>query len=64
MRPLLDISLERVARGELPLIQSHMWDGSAIPLDENLDIAEELLDKCHRANIIMELEIGVVGGEE
>jgi fructose-bisphosphate aldolase class II len=64
MRPLVDISLERVARGELPLFQSHMWDGSAIPLEENLDIAEELLDKCHRANIIMELEIGVVGGEE
>lgn len=64
MRPLVDISLERVAKGELPLFQSHMWDGSAIPLDENLDIAEELLEKCHRANIIMELEIGVVGGEE
>ncbi|MEZ5117594.1 MAG: class II fructose-bisphosphate aldolase [Candidatus Nanopelagicales bacterium] len=64
MRPLIDISLERVARGEQPLFQSHMWDGSAVPLEENLDIAEELLDKCHRANIIMELEIGVVGGEE
>ena len=64
MRPLVDVSLERVARGELPLFQSHMWDGSAIPLAENLDIAEDLLDKCHRANIIMELEIGVVGGEE
>ena len=64
MRPLLDISLERVARGEQPLFNSHMWDGSAVPLEENLDIAEELLDKCHRANIIMEVEIGVVGGEE
>ena len=64
MRPLIDISLERVARGELPLFQSHMWDGSAVPLEENLDLAEELLDKCQRANIIMELEIGVVGGEE
>ena len=64
MRPLVDISLERVANGQLPLFQSHMWDGSAVPLEENLDIAEEMLDKCHRANIIMELEIGVVGGEE
>ena len=64
MRPLVDISLERVANGQLPLFQSHMWDGSAIPLEENLDIAEEMLDKCNRANIIMELEIGVVGGEE
>ncbi|MFN8129610.1 MAG: class II fructose-bisphosphate aldolase [Candidatus Nanopelagicales bacterium] len=64
MRPLVDISIERVKAGKLPLFQSHMWDGSAIPLGENLDIAEEMLDKCHQANIIMELEIGVVGGEE
>ena len=64
MRPLVDISLERVANGQQPLFQSHMWDGSAIPLEENLDIADELLDKCHKANIIMEIEIGVVGGEE
>src|SRR5690606_21585497 len=43
VRPLLAISKERVARGEAPLFQSHMWDGSAVPLAENLQIAEELL---------------------
>ncbi|WP_449060520.1 class II fructose-bisphosphate aldolase [Planomonospora algeriensis] len=64
MRPLIDVSLERVARGQDPLFQSHMWDGSAVPLEENLEIAKELLDKCRRANIVMEMEIGVVGGEE
>ncbi|MFI7636828.1 class II fructose-bisphosphate aldolase [Nonomuraea sp. NPDC049400] len=64
MRPLVDISLERVSKGLDPLFQSHMWDGSAVPLDENLEIAKELLDKCARARIIMEMEIGVVGGEE
>jgi fructose-bisphosphate aldolase class II len=64
MRPLVDNSIYRVKAGKLPLFQSHMWDGSAIPLEENLDIADEMLDKCHQANIIMELEIGVVGGEE
>ena len=64
MRPLIDISQERVARGELPLFQSHMWDGSAVELKENLTIAQELLEKCAKANIVMELEIGVVGGEE
>jgi fructose-bisphosphate aldolase class II len=64
MRPLVEISLERVARGEDPLFQSHMWDGSAVPLAENLQIASELLDKCAAAHIIMEMEIGVVGGEE
>ncbi len=64
VRPLIQISIERVARGEEPLFQSHMWDGSAVPLAENLQIASELLDQCARAHIVMELEIGVVGGEE
>jgi fructose-bisphosphate aldolase, class II len=64
MRPLVKLSQERVARGEDPLFQSHMWDGSAIPLRENLQTAAELLDECTKAKIVMELEIGVVGGEE
>ncbi|MEV4579226.1 class II fructose-bisphosphate aldolase [Nonomuraea jabiensis] len=64
MRPLLDISLERVSKGLDPLFQSHMWDGSAVPLEENLEIAKELLEKSAKARIIMEMEIGVVGGEE
>ncbi len=64
MRPLLQISAERVARGQEPLFQSHMWDGSAVPLPENLQIAAELLERCAAAHVIMEMEIGVVGGEE
>ncbi|QCX26367.1 class II fructose-bisphosphate aldolase [Nocardioides jishulii] len=64
VRPLIDLSAERVKRGEAPLFQSHMWDGSAVPMEENLVIAEELLAKCAAANIILEIEIGVVGGEE
>ncbi len=64
VRPLLAISEERVAKGELPLFQSHMWDGSAVPMEENLSIASELLERCHNANIILEIEVGVVGGEE
>jgi len=64
MRPLVAISRERVARGEEPLFQSHMWDGSAVPLKENLEIAAELLAECAAAHTIMEMEIGVVGGEE
>ena len=64
MRPLVAISKERVARGKEPLFQSHMWDGSAVPLAENLRTATELLAECAAAHIIMEAEIGVVGGEE
>ena len=64
VRPLIAYSQERVDAGELPLFQSHMWDGSAVPIDENLEIAQELLAKARAANIILEVEIGVVGGEE
>ena len=64
MRPLVALSTERVTRGEEPLFQSHMWDGSAVPLAENLSIASELLDECTWARTVMEMEIGVVGGEE
>ena len=64
VRPLLSISAERVARGEEPLFQSHMWDGSAVPLDENLQIAENLLAAASAAKIVLEIEVGVVGGEE
>jgi fructose-bisphosphate aldolase class II len=64
VRPLLAISTERVKNGKSPLFQSHMWDGSAVPLDENLQIASELLEQAAAAEIILEVEIGVVGGEE
>ena len=64
VRPLIAISQHRVDAGEKPLFQSHMWDGSAIPLEENLQIAAELLGRAAAARIILEVEIGVVGGEE
>jgi fructose-bisphosphate aldolase, class II len=64
VRPLLALSTERVKGGGLPLFQSHMWDGSAVPLEENLSIAEELLGLASAANVILEIEVGVVGGEE
>jgi len=64
VRPLLAISAERVKNGQDPLFQSHMWDGSAVPLEENLTIASELLAQAAAAKIILEIEVGVVGGEE
>jgi fructose-bisphosphate aldolase class II len=64
VRPLLEVSAERVRNGQAPLFQSHMWDGSAVPLEENLQIAAELLEKAAAAKIILEIEVGVVGGEE
>src|SRR3954466_2102575 len=64
VRPLLDLSIERVKNGQDPLFQSHMWDGSAVPLEENLQIARELLEKAAAARVVLEIEVGVVGGEE
>ncbi|OBI71399.1 class II fructose-bisphosphate aldolase [Mycobacterium sp. E740] len=64
VRPLLAISRQRVAEGRQPLFQSHMWDGSAVPIGENLEIARELLAEAVAAKIVLEIEIGVVGGEE
>jgi fructose-bisphosphate aldolase class II len=64
VRPLLELSIERVKNGQYPLFGSHMWDGSAVPLEENLSIAGELLEKAAAAKIVLEIEVGVVGGEE
>ena len=64
VRPLIALSKDRVDAGQEPLFQSHMWDGSAIELGENLDIAEELMEKSAAAKLVLELEIGIVGGEE
>ena len=64
VRPLLALEAEQVARGEEPAFNSHMWDGSAVPLEENLVIAQELLELSNKARTLLEIEIGVVGGEE
>jgi fructose-bisphosphate aldolase class II len=62
--PLISASEDEVKAGRNPIFQSHMWDGSAVPLAENLDIAREILPRMKAINSILEVEIGVVGGEE
>lgn len=64
LRPLLAESRRRVAAGEEPLFQSHMFDGSALPLRENLRIAAGLLADVAAIDVVLEVECGVVGGEE
>ncbi|MET9118119.1 class II fructose-bisphosphate aldolase [Streptomyces longwoodensis] len=64
VRPLLAISEERVKAGRNPLFQSHMWDGSAETLADNLAIAQELLARAAAAKIVLEVEITPTGGEE
>ena len=62
--PLLEASTAEVKAGRDPLFNSHMWDGSAETLEDNLRIAEDLLARTKAAKIILEVEIGTVGGEE
>jgi fructose-bisphosphate aldolase class II len=62
--PLIAASEEEVKAGREPIFQSHMWDGSAVPLDENIETAVDMLQRTKAINAILEVEIGVVGGEE
>ncbi|MFF9085938.1 class II fructose-bisphosphate aldolase [Streptomyces sp. NPDC014991] len=64
VRPLIALSKKRVDAGLGPLFQSHMWDGSAETLADNLEIAQELLEQARAAHIILEVEITPTGGEE
>lgn len=64
LKPILAHEIDQVKHGQAPAFNSHMWDGSMIPLDENLKIASEVLDLCVQAQAILEVEIGAVGGEE
>ncbi len=64
LRPLLEASRKRIAEGKGPLFQSHMYDGSELPLEENMAMSKELLKECAELDIILEIEAGVVGGEE
>jgi fructose-bisphosphate aldolase, class II len=64
VHPLLAETARRRERGEPPLFHSHMFDGSQLPLGENLRIAASLLEECAPLDVVLEIEIGVVGGEE
>jgi fructose-bisphosphate aldolase class II len=62
--PLVEETERRRAAGQPNLFSSHMFDGSALPLKENLDIAVTLLERFKKSDLILEIEAGVVGGEE
>jgi len=64
MRPLLALGAERIKSGKAPLFNSHMWDGSAVDMKENMKVAAEMQKMSIAAKTILEIEIGVVGGEE
>lgn len=64
LRPLIAETARRRDAGQPNLFSSHMFDGSILPLAENMELARELLERCRDTEIILEVEAGVVGGEE
>ena len=64
IRPILEESRLRKEQGRGPVFQSHMLDASELAMEENLTLARELLDLCAELDVILELEIGIVGGVE
>ena len=64
LRPLIAATKARREAGRGNLFNSHMFDGSELPLEENLRVSKELLTECAALDIILEIEAGVVGGEE
>jgi len=64
MVPLIEESERRVKAGKLPLFSSHMLDASNLPLNENLDLSVPLYERMAAIGQMIEIEAGVVGGEE
>lgn len=64
LKPLIEATAERRARGENNLFQNHMLDASILPLEENIKVSQEYLKLAAENEIILEVEAGVVGGEE
>jgi fructose-bisphosphate aldolase, class II len=64
LKPLIEATAKRRAAGQGNLFQSHMFDGSELPLEENMRVSKELLKLCAENEIVLEVEAGVVGGEE
>lgn len=62
--PLIEETERRRAAGLPNLFNSHMFDGSNISLKENIEISKKLLARCSKNDIVLEVEAGVVGGEE
>ncbi len=64
LKPLIEATAARRAKGENNLFQNHMLDASILPLEENIAISKEYLKLAAENEIVLEVEAGVVGGEE
>ena len=61
---LLDASEEHFAQTGKPLYSSHMIDLSEEPIEENIEICKEYLERMSKMGMTLEIELGITGGEE
>ncbi|MGA1236971.1 MAG: class II fructose-bisphosphate aldolase [Limisphaerales bacterium] len=64
LNPLVEESERLVGEGKPTLYNSHMVDASNLPLKENLDLCVPIYERLAKMGMMLELEAGVVGGEE
>ena len=64
LRPLIAEAHKRKAAGLPVLFNCHMFDGSELSMSENLAISKQLLEELSGLGVVLEVEAGVVGGEE
>lgn len=61
---LLDASETHFEQTGKPLYSSHMIDLSEEPLEENIEICKNYLERMSKMGMTLEIELGVTGGEE
>ena len=64
VRPLIAETKKRREKGLANLFNSHMFDGSELSLKENMETAKQLMKEMQGTELLLEVEAGVVGGEE
>lgn len=62
--PLIAESERLAGQGAPTLYNSHMVDASNLPLKDNLDLCVPIYERLAKLGMMLELEAGVVGGEE
>ena len=64
MDGMIEASERYYAKHGEPLFSSHMLDFSEEPMDENLELCVKYLKRMAKMNMLLEMELGITGGEE
>jgi len=61
---MLEANEKYFEQNGVPLFSSHMLDLSEEPIEENLEICKEYLARFAKIDLLLEMELGITGGEE